>query len=316
MKKLKLMAVLSILCICFAGCSKKVENKEMTISILDQKLKGKFTGTLEDKKPEGKGSFVYKKDKEYLTYKGEFSKGKPSGKGSLKTNMVKVKLSDTDTTGVYEGEISDGKLNGSGKYKVLTPSDTKSSYSGYWKNNLPDGQGELIFDQKGYLKQSGTFTKGYFTPNILELFNTLGTDPSLNFSVSYKAQEFLSDHEDLFPAKNLKQIKNLTDSSIKYKQFFQHPDQYGDKLVRLSNYYIVQLDSYSAYGYNINEIILVDSSLKQICVVIYPDELEHIYESDTVDVYGIPIDRSSYENKNGGTAKTCIIAGSYFKKVK
>lgn len=316
MKKLKLLAVLSLLCICFTGCSKKVEDKDMTISFLDQKLKGKFTGTLEDKKPEGKGTFVYKKEKQYLTYKGNFSKGRPEGKGSVKTNLAKVKLSAADTTGVYEGGTLDGKFHGSGKYNVMTPSNLKSTYAGLWKNNLPEGTGELVFDGKDYPKQSGTFTKGYFTPNVLEFLNTTGSLPSMPFSVSYKAQEFISGHEELFPAKNLKQTKKYTDTSIKYQQIFKHPDQYGDKIVRLSDYYIVQMDSYSAFGYDYNEILLIDRSGKHVCIVYYLDELENIFESDFVDVYGIPIDTSSYESKSGKTIKTCILAGNYFKKVK
>ena len=160
MKKLKLLAVFSMLCICFTGCSKKVEDKDMTISFLDQKLKGKFTGTLEDKKPEGKGTFVFKKNKQYLTYKGNFSKGRPEGKGSVKTNLAKVKLSATDTTGVYDGETLNGKFHGSGKYKVQSPANLKSTYTGLWKNNLPEGTGELVFEDKDYPKQAGTFTKG------------------------------------------------------------------------------------------------------------------------------------------------------------
>lgn len=316
MKNLKFTAVFILLVFCLTGCSNRVENEEMTLSFFDKDLKGKFSGTLKDKKPEGKGTFVFKKNKQYLTYKGNFSKGRPEDKGSVKTNLAKVKLSATDTTGVYDGETLNGKFHGSGKYKVQSPANLKSTYTGLWKNNLPEGTGELVFDDKDYPKQAGTFTKGYFTPNVLEFFNTLGSLSSMPFSISYKAQEFLSDQEELFPAKSLKQIKKYTDPSIKYEQVFRHPDQYGDKIVRLSNYYIVQMDSYSAFGYDYNEVLLLDRSGKHVCIVYYLDELENIYESDFADVYGIPVNTSSYENKNGKKIKTCILAGSYFKKVK
>lgn len=76
------------------------------------------------------------------------------------------------------------------------------------------------------------------------------------------------------------------------------------------------MDSYSAFGYDYNEILLIDRSGKHVCIVYYLDELENIFESDFVDVYGISIDTSSYESKSGKTIKTCILAGNYFKKVK
>lgn len=316
MKKLKIIAVFCLVILCLTGCSKKVENEEMTVSFLDRDLKGKFTGTLEDKKPEGKGSFQYKNGKQYLYYKGDFSKGLPSGKGHLKTNLCKVKFGITDTTGIYEGETMDGKLNGKGKYRALTPSNLKSTYTGYWKDNLAQGQGELVFDNKKYFKESGTFTKGSFTPNLLEFFNNLGTDKDLPFSVCYKAQDFLLYNEELFPSNNLKKIKKKLDPSIKLEQILKDPEQYGDKLVKFSKYYVVEFDTYSFYGYDISELLLVNYPKRQACIVFYPGKLKQIHESDFIDAYCIPVGASSYKNRNGGTVKTYVFAGSCIKKIK
>lgn len=316
MKNLKFIAVFCLVILCLTGCNKNVKNKEMTVSILDRDLKGKFTGTLKDKKPEGEGSFQYKNGKRYLYYKGGFSKGEPSGKGYLKTNLCKVRFGITDTTGIYQGETMDGKLNGKGKYRALTPSDLKSTYKGYWKDNLAQGQGELVFDDKSYFTESGTFTEGSFTPNLLELFNNLGTNKDLPFSVCYKAQNFLLYNEELFPAKSLKKIKNKMDPSIKLGQILKNPDQYGDKLVKFSKYYVVEFDTYSCYGYDISELLLVNYPKRQACIVYYPGKLKQIHESDFIDAYCIPMGNSSYKNRNGGTVKTYVFAGSYIKKIK
>ncbi len=74
------------------------------------------------------------------------------------------------------------------------------------------------------------------------------------------------------------------------------------------------MDSYSAFGYDYNEILLIDRSGKHVCIVYYLDELENIFESDFVDVYGIPIDTSSYESKSGKNYKNLYPRRKLFQK--
>ncbi|MBS7009403.1 hypothetical protein [Anaerostipes sp.] len=316
MKNIKIIAVFCLIILCLTGCSRNVTKKEMTVSFFDKDLKGRFTGTLKDKKPQGKGSFQYKNGKQYLYYKGDFNKGAPSGKGYLKTNLCKVTFGITETTGNYQGETLDGKLSGKGEYRALTPSDLKSTYTGYWKDNLAEGQGELVFDNKKYFKESGTFTEGSFTPNFLELFNNLGAEKDLPFSVCYKAQDFLLYNEELFPAKSIGKIKHKLDSSVKLSEILKNPEQYGDKIVKLPKYYVVDSYTFTSYGYDLCELTLVNYPKRQACIVYYPGKLKQIHKSDFADIYCIPIGKSSYENKNGGTVKTFVFAASYIKKVK
>lgn len=106
------------------------------------------------------------------------------------------------------------------------------------------------------------------------------------------------------------------DLSIKLGQILKNPDQYGDKLVKFSKYYVVEFDTYSCYGYDISELLLVNYPKRQACIVYYPGKLKQIHESDFIDAYCIPMGNSSYKNRNGGTVKTYVFVGSYIKKIK
>ena len=55
MKKLKIAALLCLLCLLTAGCSKeeKVKNKPITVKYEGKNYKGRYTGLIKNGEPEG-----------------------------------------------------------------------------------------------------------------------------------------------------------------------------------------------------------------------------------------------------------------------
>ena len=82
---------------------------------------------------EGKGKIRFESGG---IYEGNFSQGKPNGKGSYEGSQYK-----------YNGEYLDGKFNGIGVYE-----NDKLKYEGFFKNNKFEGVGKLhFFDGESYI---------------------------------------------------------------------------------------------------------------------------------------------------------------------
>lgn len=110
MKKLKIAALLCLLCLLTAGCAKekKVKNKTVTLEYQNKKYEGQYTGLMKNDKPT-KGTFSYKKGDDYLTYKGKISNGKMSGEGTLDTNLMTAYFIGKKCEGRYKGIVSGGQ---------------------------------------------------------------------------------------------------------------------------------------------------------------------------------------------------------------
>jgi serine/threonine protein kinase len=103
----------------------------------------------------GKGKYVYApqhpNDPKNI-YEGEFKNGKKHGKGEYLMYSVKAK---------YEGSFIDGEFYGYGTLTNFSDNDLETysaRYSGYFKNNQPDGQGAYYFNDGSYF--AGQFVKG------------------------------------------------------------------------------------------------------------------------------------------------------------
>ncbi|CAD8052562.1 unnamed protein product [Paramecium sonneborni] len=121
--------------------------KEMEIKQQNYSYKGQCENSI----PHGYGVL----DKPEYIYKGYFSNGKREGKG---TNQLK------HANEIYEGEFVNDKFNG---YGTLYYANGKK-YQGNFKNNRPDGLGEMHWPSPEYKYYKGDFVngqregKGYF----------------------------------------------------------------------------------------------------------------------------------------------------------
>lgn len=78
--------------------------------------------------------------------------------------------------------------------------------------------------------------------SALELYTMLAENDALLYELNEKASDFLENHEELFPVKGDTVIsEELLDYDIEYKHIAKNESRYGDKLMTLSENYVVQI---------------------------------------------------------------------------
>ncbi|QHI73315.1 MORN repeat-containing protein [Aminipila terrae] len=315
--KRKITVVLSLIfiisCLVFTGCTSEVKDKNISIKFQDKDYAGTYTGTCENGIPNGQGSFKYKKDKEYLNYKGNFKDGQISDKGTLKTNLLLVKFKEVNRVGEYKGDVINGIPNGNGNFVATNDAKVKYTYEGQWKNGIFNGIGTQTFDDDS-LTYIGQWKNGKFIPDFRNLIITFGTDTNMPYTISDKANGFLKKHLELFPADNYEQLAPFVNKTIEYKHISKSPSQYGDQIMVISGTVsqifedVVDDDDFK---YSATEIYVYDNNDNYYWIC-YPGTC-NIYEGDNVTIYGLPLDSSSYENNGGGTTLVQVIAGCYIE---
>jgi len=158
---------------CFVGCTKEVTDEEITLnlSLLEQTTyTGKYTGTIDNDIPNGKGKFV-SQDESFGNwyYEGDFIDGHFSGEGKLVIEESKKSYEGTFNNDElssgkefinniikYDGEFKGYEFNGKGKYYGL---DGILEYDGEYKNGKRNGYGK-IYDKDGSLLYEGEFEYG------------------------------------------------------------------------------------------------------------------------------------------------------------
>lgn len=133
----------SILCMSMlVGCTQDVSEKDISVSVKSSSgtsdKTGKFTGTLDDKQPDGTGKIVFD---DGWTYSGIFNSGK-LGKGTAKNLKLKVTVNGTEYTGIYNGSVSGELPEGQGIFDSKDGNKT-FKYDGNWKGGKVSGAGKV-----------------------------------------------------------------------------------------------------------------------------------------------------------------------------
>ena len=137
--------ILSTVLLSFQASAEEVAKKEITLEFSFGVRSGKYTGTLVDGLPNGKGKFESQNsDGLNWYYEGDFVNGAFQGNGTT--------IWDDGTK--KEGLYSNGQLDGYGKQYM----NSQLIYEGYWKNGEYSGEGKLYDDDQLVFK--GTFKDG------------------------------------------------------------------------------------------------------------------------------------------------------------
>lgn len=149
-----------------------------------------------------------------------------------------------------------------------------------------------------------------------DLYEYLGTiSPDLPYVISPLAKDFINENPTLFPCADKETAKEYTDSSIEFKMINKNQNKYGDKLMCVSEAYVIGINE-SNYddGTSLTEIQAVDYE-GNYYYILYIGVLDDIYQEDTIEIYGAPLGMTSFANVSGGTTISCVIAGSYVGKL-
>ncbi len=96
------------------GCTRNVDNKNMSIIVNGEEISGSFTGTLVDKLADGEGEFTASIDEGGWIYTGNFENNEIIGFGTLQNYTYKLAISNNLFDVTYNGECLNGLPNGKG----------------------------------------------------------------------------------------------------------------------------------------------------------------------------------------------------------
>lgn len=149
---------------------------------------------------------------------------------------------------------------------------------------------------------------------VSELYTTLQSNGVYPYELNEKALQFLSEHEDCFPVTDYKHIENLVDTSIEYRHIEKNASKYGDKLMEISELYVMSIEEEEIGNSIFTAIQAVDAG-ENIYVIFYNGSLEDVFKEDIIKVDILPFGVTSYDNVSGGTTNAVIGAGSYIEKI-
>lgn len=166
---MKKQCTLFILLVCFcclfvAGCSEKVENKNISLTINEQQKQGIYTGDIDKDIPNGEGEFKYKTQQDLdCVLKGEFKDG--------------MLQSGTSTITIPDGkkQVFEGSFKNNVPLKGTVKTDNKISYEGEFISGIPNGQGK-IYNQDGSVKYEGNIENG------IPALDTVGLNQNVDFA--------------------------------------------------------------------------------------------------------------------------------------
>lgn len=275
------------------------------------KIKGKYTGKVLNEKPDGKGTFIANKGKNYFYYKGNWKNGKLNKKGNLifknqKVSIITEESENKVRIGKYQGQTNNGKLSGNGIFETENDSGTKWSYEGEFKDSTFNGYGICKWENGD--SYEGNHTNGEFTPTVSQLFASIGTYFN-NFNISEKAKSFMDTYPDIFT--NRTYDGSLLDTNFSYLEQKKNYSNYGDKLISLSNLQVVQITEEKMFNYpTVTETILDNLSNSDETYYVYIiGSLDGILDNDEVSLIGLPISHFQYENTEGDMIDASVIAG-------
>ena len=156
-----------------------------------------------------------------------------------------------------------------------------------------------IFDEKGNLK------------SVCNLFKFL-QDSNPSFKLTEKAITTLTNNEKLFLDNSNSKIDSMTDLSINNKMLTKNIDKYGDKLILVENAYVIAIKEQELENITISTIQV--SADDDIYYIYSLSTYDNVFDGDIINIYGLPIGQTSYENVSGGATHAIVLAGAYIVK--
>ena len=175
-------------------------------------------------------------------------------------------------------------------------------------NNTENSGTEMSISEMYNTENSGT------EMSISEMYSIIGTDENYPYELSAKSKQFMNEHEDCFPTTNYSHISRYIDTSIEYRQISKNPANFGDKLIEVSELYIIGIEEQNISEEDKFSIIQAFDIDENVYYILYNGSID-VYNDDIVKAVLLPLDMMSYENVSGGTTIALAAAGSYIEKI-
>ena len=316
MKRFIVASVLVVVLIfVLTGCKTEVSDQDYALKFNDTVYDGKYTGTMEDQKPEEKGKFICGEvgGEKYLIYDGSWKKGKMKGKGRLETNNYLVQLPDPGDgddgkrIGSYSGEVKNGVAEGKGTFKTKNNKGVKYTYDGEWKDGLYDGKGKLVYAKKSSYIEEKKKKKGDFRPSLPDYIKTLGTNQrDCPYSLSDKEMNFIKKNEKVFLTHNKNKAEKLVKGDFSVSNY-KKTEKTKSKVVKVSGLEAYQVLEEDSFGYK-NTFVLADSDSGTPYYLHYIGHSKKIQEGNTFSAIIMPHAYSTYKTIEND--KVWAIAGT------
>lgn len=218
--------------------------------------------------------------------------------------------------GVYTGEVMDGIPNGIGRFDSSNPQGNKWYYEGEFTNGTFNGMGLCVWPDSDSPDESGLYVDGLYKPGTAELFGILSSMSfQVPFTISDNSKSFIRDNQNLFPCttdEDKTKAISMTNADIQYKNLSKNITNYTSNLYAAGNLTANQVFEEGIYGHRITSIIASDTDYNRY-IVFFDGPIE-IYDGDKINMRGLPIASTSYENVGGGQTNVIAVLGSIVEK--
>ncbi len=235
------------------------------------------------------------------------------------TQEIAIKFPFGELTGQYTGELKEGLPEGYGKFETTNNDGTGWYYEGDFKDGHFNGEGKTVWTS-GQI-QEGTYIDDIWNPNALNYYKFLGTVADSSYTIPEKALQFLTDHDDFFPAESADKLSDYIDGDLDYNKLKKDMDKYGDKYMSLSNLTIAKADVFMVTENPSRQDDLMCTYVKaydengQVYTLYYRGEIKDLNENDSLSlVIGLPIGLEEVKEADGSTSQIPVFAASILEK--
>lgn len=231
----------------------------------------------------------------------------------VENKEITLSLPYGERKGIYTGEVTDGIPNGQGRFETENDNGEKWIYEGGFSEGIFEGEGKTIWEDGGV--QIGEYKDGVW--QLSEWGLLAGFQENGLASVTAEAMNFMKENQNIFPAKELEELRDFLDDSITYKMIIKEPSKYGATVLKMENMLVNQIftgNINADQDYKYTYLILTDSEMN-VYEVFMTGELPDVYEGDTIStLYGVVTGNHSFDSTLGVPINAAVIAPCLIQK--
>ncbi len=149
--------------------------------------------------------------------------------------------------------------------------------------------------------------------SVCNLFKFL-QDAEPSFKLTEKAGSTLAKEEKLFLKNDNSKLESITDYSIDNRMLTKNIDKYGDKLIFVEDAFVIAINEEVIENLTISTI-QVNNPNGDIYYIYSVNAHDDVFDGDIINIHGLPVGKTSYENVSGGSTHAVVLASAYIEKV-